>query len=268
METKNDEMEIDLLEMVMLLLHYWWIILLVAIATAAMGFGFSKFVLPETFTSTTEIYILNNNDNNSGAISYSDLQIGSVLTNDYAHLITTRDVLEQVIGDLELEDTYESLSGRVTVSTPKDTRIVAIAVEDTDPQMAQMIANSVRETASAHIKSVMALDAVNVASMANYPDRKSGPSVKKWTAVAGAVGALFVIAIIVIRFLLDDTIKTSEDVEKYLELSTLGMIPEIESEDSKKGNKKKESKSDKKASEDKMVDLDEDTEKNAAKEGK
>lgn len=267
MDTMNDEIEIDLLEVIMLLLHYWWVILLVTITTAAIGFGFSKFVLPETYTSTTEIYILNNNDNNSGAISYSDLQIGSVLTNDYAHLIATRDVLEQVIGELELEDTYESLNGRVTVSTPKDTRIVAISVEDTDPQMAQMIANSVRETASAHIKNVMALDAVNVASVANYPDRKSGPSIRKWTAVAGAVGALFVIAIIVIRFLLDDTIKTSEDVEKYLELSTLGMIPEIETEAPKKSNKK-ENKSDKRVQEDNMVDLDENNEAKATKEDK
>lgn len=268
MDTTNEEIEIDLLEMVMLLLHYWWIIFVVTFVTAAIGFGFSKFVLPETFTSTTEIYILNNNDSTSGAISYSDLQIGSVLTNDYAHLITTRDVLEQIIGELELEDTYESLSERVTVSTPKDTRIVAISVEDTDPQMAQMIANSVRETASAHIKSVMVLDAVNVASIANYPDRKSGPSVKKWTAIAGAIGALFVISIIVIRFLLDDTIKTSEDVEKYLELSTLGMIPEIEVAEPKKGSKKKTIKTEKKSSEDKLIDLDDLDENKATKEDK
>ena len=134
MERRKNEDVIDLLEVAMLLLHYWFIILVVTLVTAAVGFGFSKFVLPETFTSTTEIYILNNNDSNSGVISYSDLQVGSVLTNDYAHLITTRDVLEQVISALELEETYESLSKRVTVSTPKDTRIVAISVEDTDPR--------------------------------------------------------------------------------------------------------------------------------------
>ncbi len=232
----DDEIEIDLLEIFMLLLRRWWMIFLSVILFGVIGFLWSTFVLPEKYESTTEIYILNTT--NSDNVTYSDLQMGSQLTKDYAHLITTRDVLEQVITELGLDESYGSLVDRISVQTPSDTRIVAITVTDRNPAMAQVIADKVREVASIHITNVMAIDAVNVASVANYPLAPSSPSVPKWTLLSALIGALFCSAIILIKYLLDDSIKTADDVEKYLNLSTLGMIPVNNEEEAKKESKK------------------------------
>ena len=86
----------------------------------------------------------------------------------------------------------------------------------------------------------MQIDAVNTYEKANYPDRKSAPSCGRWAVVAALIGALAVSAVVIARYLLDDTIKTSDDVEKYLGLSNLALIPFDESvmtedEDSSKG---------------------------------
>ena len=230
-ENQNEDvMEIDLLEIFGLLLHRWWMIVLSSILTGILGFLLSFFVIPDEYESTTEIYILNSGED----IAYTDLQMGATLTKDYAHLITTRDVLEQVITDLGLEDTYNSLEDRISVDTPTDTRIVSITVTDRDPKQAQMIANAVRETASEHIKNVTDVDAVNVASMANDPAEPSAPSVPIWTALGALIGGVLCGGVILVKYLLDDTVKTSDDVEKYLNLSTLGMIP---SNDAKKAEK-------------------------------
>ncbi|WP_242835956.1 hypothetical protein [Butyrivibrio sp. FCS014] len=56
--------------------------------------------------------------------------------------------------------------------------------------MAMQIANCIREVASEHITNVMDIDAINVAETANVPTRKSGPSVARWTVIAGFLGAL------------------------------------------------------------------------------
>ena len=231
----EDVIEIDLIEIFFLLLHRWWLIAMGAVLVGIAGFLVSFFVLPEEYESTTEIYILNNVEN----VTYSDIQMGTQLTKDYAHLITTRDVLEQVIEVLSLTDSYEGLVSRVSVQTPSDTRIVAITVTDYDPIMAQTIANQIREVASEHITNVMAIDAVNVASMANYPQGPSGPSVPKWTILGFLIGGVLCAGVILMKYLLDDSIKTSEDVEKYLELSTLGMIPVSVEEETPKSSKKK-----------------------------
>ncbi|MDE7198193.1 MAG: protein-tyrosine kinase [Lachnospiraceae bacterium] len=235
----NDIVEIDLLEIISILLNRFWVIFGVALLAAAAGFMISKFVLTPTFESTTKIYILNKSENTT--VTYSDVQMGTQLTKDYAELINSRYVLETVIGQLSLpEMEYKDLLKKVSVHTPTDTRIVSITVTDYDPQQAQDIANCIREVAGEHIQNVMDIEAVNVVEEANLPTVKAGPSVIKWTAVGGILGVFLVCAVILIHYLLDDSIKSSEDVEKYLGLSTLALIPITQSvNDDKQRNKRK-----------------------------
>lgn len=231
METRqnsNDEIEIDLREVFILLISKMWLIVLVGLLTAVIGFAISAFFISPTYKSTSKIYILNKQQENT--VTYSDVQLGTQLTKDYAQLITSRLVLEKVIEELQLDEIYEGMDyeamlEKVEVTTPTDTRILSITVTDTDPVMAMNIANSVREAAAVHIKNVMDIEAVNVVETANLPMEKAGPSISKWTLIGGCVGAFLVIAVVLVIFFLDDTIKTSDDVEKYLGLSTLALIP-------------------------------------------
>lgn len=222
----NNEIEFDLLEIVHILFGRFWIILCAGFVTALICFAVSAYVLAPVYESTTKIYILNKTDN--AAVTYTDVQMGTQLTKDYAELINSRYVLEKVIEQLSLEDMeYEGLMQKVSVNTPVDTRIVSITVEHTDPELAMRIANCIREVAGEHIQNVMDIDAVNVVETANVPMEKSEPSIVKWTMIGGAIGVFLACAVILIIFLLDDTIKSSEDVEKYLGLSTLALIPVV-----------------------------------------
>lgn len=219
----EDVIEIDLQELFGLVIHWLWLIVICGIVTALAGFLICKLAVTPMYKSSTRVFILNKD--NSATVSYSDLQTSSQLTKDYAQLIKGRTVLEQVIDTCGLEETYESFYSRVAVETISDTRLIAITVTDPDPAMAQLLAKEIRVIASDHIKQVMEIQAVNLETEANLPTKPASPSVMKWTAVGGMLGAFVCIMILVIQFLLDDTIKSAEDVEKYLGLSTLAMIP-------------------------------------------
>lgn len=252
-ETKTDDViEIDLMEVFMLLLRRWWLIMLSGILVGAAGYVLSTFVIPDEYESTTALYIMSTQNQ---TVNLSDIQMGSQLTKDYPYLIVTRDVLEKVIDNLGLDVTYESLVSKVDVTTPTDTRIVSITVTDQDPYLAQAIANEVREVARAHIIEVTMVDAVNVASEANLPDEPSAPSVMKWTLIGAMIGIFICAGFILLRYLLDDSIKTADDVERYLGLSTLGMIPINNEEEAKKDSKKH--------LQDKSVDWDNDNQTNS-----
>lgn len=235
---ENDVIEVDLLEIINILLSRFWFILGGGLVAAAVGFAVSMFVITPTYESTTKIYILNKSENTT--VTYSDVQMGTQLTKDYAELINSRYVLEEVIKKLSLAETeYQDLLDKVSVHTPTDTRIVSITVTDTNPQEAMNIANCIREVAGEHIQNVMDIDAVNVVEEANMPTTKAGPSIPKWTLIGGVIGVLLVCGVILIHYLLDDTIKTSEDVEKYLGLSTLALIPVAVDENNVKQKTKK-----------------------------
>ena len=144
---------------------------------------------------------------------------------------------------LPQEETYQGFADRVEVENLANTRIISITVTDKDPRMAKQLADEIRTVASKRIKEVLDLEAVNVVDEANLPLEKAGPSVKMWTLVGALIGAFLCMGILLVRYLLDDTIKTSDDVEKYLGLSTLAMIPIKEEEMKKKSSHKKAKKS-------------------------
>lgn len=231
----NDVVEIDLMEIFGLMLHRLWLIVLCAVAAGAVAYAVSRFVLTEQFESTTRIYVLNRQ--NDDTLTYSDVQLGTQLTKDFAQIIRSRYVLEQVIGVCGLEDTSAMLASRISVDTQSDTRIITITVTDKDPAMAQYIADELREASAERIMNVMDIQAVNVVDEANLPTSPSAPSVPKWTAIGFLLGAFLCMAVVLVQFLLDDTIKTSDDIEKYLGLSTLGMIPMREEKEGKEHEK-------------------------------
>lgn len=242
--SSDDEITIDLAELFGVLWHWIWLILLVALLLGGAAYAFSKFVIPEEFQSTTKIYVLDKESGSGGQTTYTDLQAGAQLTKDYAELITSRTVIEKVMTDNHLESVYDykKFLKKVEVNTPTDTRIVSITVTDTNPALAQALADDIRVEASNLIIDTMQIDAVNTYEEANLPTEKSAPSCIKWALIGALLGALLVGGIVTLQYILDDTIKTSEDVEQYLGLSTLALIPldeNIGGAEKGKGKKKK-----------------------------
>ena len=241
----KEEIEIDLGEALLKLLDNIWNILLSMLIGALAAYLISKFIMVEKFDSTTKIYVLNQQD--SSAVTYTDLQTGSQLTKDYAELVHSRGVMAQVIAQLDLQHRYEDmahitpdgLSGMISVNIQNDTRIITITVTDTSPTRAQDIANAVRKSASEHIYEVMDIEAVNVVDYANLPEHSKSPNIKKNLIIGALIGFVLAIGIIVVVYIIDDTIKTPDDIEKYLGLSVLGSIPYDENIASKKKKKKK-----------------------------
>lgn len=238
MQNNNrDVIEINVVELFFYLVRRWYLFLAAMLLTGAVGMGICLFVITPKYESTTKIIILN--QQTTGTLTYSDMQMSSQLTKDYEALIVSRDVLEPVIRECGLEDDYKELSKRVEVENMTDTRILSITVEDPSPEMAQKIAASIRETAAKHIRAVTDVEAVNVAEEANLPDEPSSPSKMIWAVVSVLLGFLIVFVVLIVQFLADDTIKSSDDIKKYLNLSTLAMIPKMETSAAGKSSREK-----------------------------
>ena len=216
------EIEIDLKKVIGALLKRWYVIALAGLLAAGLMFGYTKNYIPEKYEAKTTFFILNHDESN---LTYSDLQFATVLTKDYEILIKSRAVLEETIKNLKLNTTYDVLKSMVKVAVPEDTRIVEIAVRTVDPKSSQAIADEVREVASKKIAEVMKVDAVNLVDKANLPTKKCSPNVMKNVALGGIAGVFIACAMILVFAVMNDTIRNQEDVEKYLELSTLGAIP-------------------------------------------
>lgn len=237
-ETDNDELTIDLAELFAVLWERAYVIVIAGLLLALAAFmGTQLFITPK-YTSTTSMYMLTKS-NESGMITSADLQTGSQLTQDYIELTKSRVVLEEVIRTLNLDMTTAELSDTITTTNPTNTRILTIQVENEDPELAREIADAVRGSASETIKDIMKIEAVNTVEEANLPTAPSSPSVFRNTLLGGVLGIILAMGVIILIYILDDTIKTPEDVENYLGLNVLTSIPIQEGEQKPKRVKRK-----------------------------
>lgn len=232
----NDEIEIDLLEIFRLLLSKAWIII-VSFSIGAVVFALgTKFIITPQYSATSMIYVLSKS---ASITTLADIQIGSQATIDVQTLAVSRPVLETVIEDLDLDVTYEELVEKVSVMNPDSSLILKMTVEDADPKTAKEIANSWADAAADRVAKVMVTDKPNIVEEAVTPKAPSSPSTVKNTAIGALLGMLIAMGIIVVRFLLDDTVKTEEDIKKYLGLNVLAAIPVEGRSDSKKSSSSK-----------------------------
>ena len=232
----GDEFEIDLKEVFFEVLSSWKVIFLTAILTGTIAFCVSTFIMTPQYESTSALYVLTKS---TSITSLADLQTGTSLTSDYIVVVKCRPVLEQVIDNLDLNMTYKELEKKVSVENPSDSRILYISVKDADPAVAKKIADEMAEVASAYIAEKMAQDPPRTIQNGYADGEPVSPNVMKNTVIAAAAGMFLAIVIVILSYIMNDSIMTPEDLEKKVGLHVLGSLPLEEEEYDGESTKKK-----------------------------
>lgn len=223
-EERDDEREIDLLDLLgFYMSHLPLLIAAVLVGALLMGL-YTRFFIPEKFTAVSRMYMVS--ASSDAVVNLSDLNIGTSLSSDYVELMKSRPVIEQVINTLDLDYTYEQLCDMIDLAVVPSTRIVKISAESTDPKEAMDIANQMARTAKIQLPKVMEAPSPTIAEEAVLPTRKSSPSMTRNVLIGGMGLLVVVLGVLSVLYLLDDTIKTPEDLEKEFGIMPLCLIPE------------------------------------------
>ena len=242
-KNNNEEIEIDLRELFGVILARIYLIIGVGVIFAVAAGLITKLCITPLYQSTSSIYVISKTGDGvaSALTSLTDLQLGSQVLLDYETMITCRPVLEDVIENLELDMTTEELRSIVSIYNKENTRTLDITVTHPDPKIAKEIVDELADISVAFCKEVMEVEEPNIFVEGEVATTQTSPNMKKNIAIAGIAGIFLMCVVVVVRYLLDDTIQCPEDVEKYLSLNTLGTIPieEGSMEQLKKDKKKR-----------------------------
>lgn len=219
---KTFEEEIDLVWLAYALLRRIWLILAAAVLTACIMAGYTFLRVQPTYSSTATILVISKE---TTLTTMADLQFGSQLTKDYSLLITSRPVLEKVIENLDLKMHYSALKGRIYVQNPEDTRLLFITVTMNDPQQSKAVVDELSVVSSDFIGDKMEVAPPKIIEEGEVGS-KTGPNITRNVMIGFIVGAFLVCVVIIVHELLNDTIQKEEDVERYLGIPTLAVIPE------------------------------------------
>lgn len=232
----EQEAEIDLIDLAWALLDKIHYIVLCFLIGAVIMNAYSYFLVRPTYKSTAKMYVVSVSKNS--VVDLDALNIGTSLTADYEQLMLSYPVLEQVINKLNLDMDSDTLAKMITLENPTDTRILNINVVSTDPKSARDIANTLMDVSVDYLLKTMSTNAPNVAQKAKLADHKDGPSYTKYTMIGALAGAFLYCMYLVVKYLMDDTIHTADDMEKYFDIVPLAVIPDVEELASEKQQKK------------------------------
>ena len=234
------------------------------IGVGAIAWGIATFVIPALYTATTQILVNQKNDNNNGQ-AYANQQADVNIINTYKDLITNQVILNAASKELAnpvkivkkaepakyetLADgtkhlvkkakpairTYEKvydisaseLQDMVSIKTQANSQVFALSVKADTPDKAEAVANEIAATFKKKIKTIMAVNNVTIVSKAIKPDRPSFPRPKLFALAGAVLGLLLSLAWVILRELLDTTVRGDEFMNDELGLTNLGHVGKI-----------------------------------------
>lgn len=216
----QEELEIDLREILEIVRHRLWIIILCAVIGATAMFVYTKnFVVPQ-YSATSKMYIFSETQLTSMNVSLS-----TSLTVDFIEVAKSRPVMEEVIEDLGLKMSSSALASCINVTNPEDSHLLIIKVTTAEPVLSKDIANSMTRVVAKRVAEIMAADEPNVMEEAIVPDGPVDSGLKRNVLLGGLAGAALVVLVLLLMYVLDDTVKDEDDVEKYLGVRALAAFP-------------------------------------------
>lgn len=212
------------------------LIVIVPIIAVLISALISYFLLTPIYQSSTQI-LVNQSQQQQGQLNQSDIRTNIELINTYNVIIKSPIILDKVIEEANLTDTYEQLNSKVRVASENNSQIVNITVEHEQPSTAAHIANTIATVFQREIATIMNVDNVSILSVAQVGDSPSPikPNPTLNMAIAFVVGLMTAIGIAFLLEYLDTTVKTENDIEHLIELPILGVIPRMDDVQLKRG---------------------------------
>jgi capsular polysaccharide biosynthesis protein len=200
----------------------WAIILLSTVVFATLAYCYGRFMVTPIYSSSSALYVLSKS---TSITSMADIQVGANLTNDYMVVVKGRPVLEQVIENLGLQMSYDSLKTKVSVTNENNTRILTISVRDPDIKLAKMIADEIANVSSVFISEKMDQDPPTILQYGYTDTKRVNRSPQRYGMMGAVAGFVLAVGLALLIYLLNDKIMTPEDLEKRTGLNTLATLP-------------------------------------------
>lgn len=234
-EYQESEIQIDLMELFYRLLDMAWLIILVGFLAAVAAGIYTEYFVDETYTATTKIYVIGEDT----AIDLTQLNLGDKMADDYIEVFRNRDVYSKVAENLLAKGyelpSYEAVRRNMTVTQLNNTRILSISYTCGSRADAVMVVEEFAQTAIGFISVKMGTQVPPTVFETPYaPEAPTGPSMLRNVALALFAAVAITVLIIACQFIMDDRIRTTEQLEKRLGLTTLGMMPIQRSDVSKR----------------------------------
>jgi capsular polysaccharide biosynthesis protein len=164
------------------------------------------------------------------------LYVADRLRGTYQQFIVSNSVLSSVVEDLpELEGTsLSSIKNSISISSPDDALIIYISVQNESPLIAQEIVNQLIENSIALANDeendgenafIYLEDRLILLDEASLPSAPSSPNKMLNVVISIILGGIVALGVVFAKEFFNNKFKTSDELEKYLNVKVLASVP-------------------------------------------
>ncbi len=220
--------EISLQEIFMILWNKVWVIILCTLIGGVAAFGISAFVLDPTYTSRVSMYVNSNTERENTIANLNDINASQKLVSTYIEILKSDNVLSKVITETGFTYTPEQIRKMLTASAVNGTEIFEVKITTEDANEAAVIANTIAAVAPEEIIRVVKAGSVELIDEAVPATSPSSPNVLLNTIIGLMLGGVLSVLGVLVAEMLDNRIKTEDDLKKGYDFPILGTIPDLE----------------------------------------
>lgn len=224
-EDKNEEVEIDLVEIWQVIKKQFGLLVVIVILCAILAGVISKFFIAPKYTSSSTIF-LTPYISESGVVDYTSQNSNEKLVNNVMALLVQDNILSEVAKQTGMES-VEDLRNQIKVSNDTNTTLVKVEATTLDPKLSKNIVNSTVNVFIDTMQENLNLKNIEIVDKAKLSYEPSGPNVKKNILMGAAAGFVMDALIVVLKVLTNTKLKSKEEAEKYLKLPVFCELPVI-----------------------------------------
>lgn len=186
------------------------------------------FLMTPKYEAETQILI--SQPETRGTVNNQDIETSLQLITTYRDIIQSPVILEEVIGNLELDMPIRELSEQIAVSNQDQSQVITVTVTDDGIGDAIVIADEVAAVFQERVIEIMDVDNVSVLAPANLEANTSpvAPDPIINIVLGLVAGMIAGVTLAFGRAFFDKSVRNEEDVSRHLSIPVIGSIDKFE----------------------------------------
>lgn len=227
-QNRRETEYIDLAEVLSALIRHLGLIILTGIICGLIGFFYSAFIATPLYSASAMMIV--NSGERYDYVTQDQLNSATTLVETYSVIITSDTVMDDVVRNLGIEDSYKSDVRNISVAAVNETQIMKITVVAASPDLALDVCEEITSVCPDVIVQTVKAGSVELVSKASTTYKQVSPNVKRNTVFAIAFGFMMAAGFVILITVLDNKVKGENDI-KQADIALLGVIPFYELED-------------------------------------
>jgi len=219
-------MTLDLRDIFYIIRKRLKLILIITLACTLVSGIISFYILKPVYEARTSIIVGKPQANEKTTTQYNDVMMYQKLVKTYSEIAKSRAVAEMVANKLDNKYTVEQLQKAVTVASQTDTQILVISTQNGNAEEAVKITNAASAAFVEESKLVFPTGGdIQIMDKPQLPKSPVKPNKILNIAIAFLIGLMASVGLTFVLEFLDRSIKTEEDVARYIDIPVIGIIP-------------------------------------------